>query len=74
VLVEASLGVRTGHDLDSAGRPTIGPEAGLSPAMLSALREAVMAVYELLRHFYACFPLSSPGAPACRPVLGTSAV
>ncbi len=49
-----------GPGLDDALRAASGPpQENLSPQMQAVLREACLTVNELLRHFWAAFPLSS---------------
>jgi transcription initiation factor TFIIH subunit 1 len=49
-----------GAGWDDALRAASGPpQANLSPQMQAVLREACLTVNELLRHFWAAFPLSS---------------
>ena len=51
---------RAGAGWDDALRAASGPpQANLSPQMQAVLREACLTVNELLRHFWAAFPLSS---------------
>lgn len=48
-----------GDDLDNVGRITKSPAAVLSIYTQEDLRGKVLVVDELLRHYYACFPLST---------------
>lgn len=56
ILAECSRGAQTGDDLDSYGQPTRPPGEVLDGAILGMIRAKVLAINEILRHFWGSLP------------------